>query len=435
MNRSEAGWVAKPAKLLAKLRVPAAVAAALLLLAGFGRSDLVLWSKEERAVLATMSLARLPPPPADPSNAVADLAAAAVLGKQLFADTRLSGNGAVSCASCHAPEQQFQDGLQVGKGVGEGRRRTMPVAATAYSAWMFWDGRKDSQWSQALGPLEDAAEHGSNRVRIARLLQANHQHPYEVVFGALPSLDKLPQDASPLGTVAQRQAWERMSEKQRDEVNRVFANLGKAIAAYERTLSFGESRFDRYVKAVLDGGRAGQQEFSAQESNGLRLFVGKGQCAGCHNGPLLTDQAFHNTGVAQRDPVIPDRGRAAATAKVGADEFNCLGRNSDAPPQACQELQFIATDDAGMEGAFKTPSLRNVALRPPYMHAGQFATLEQAVAHYARSPAATVGHSELAADGHAHGKRKPIRLSEQEVQDLAAFLRTLTGPIVERPID
>jgi len=89
----------------------------------------------------------------------------------------------------------------------------------------------------------------------------------------------------------------------------------------------------------------------------------------------------------------------------------------------------MVTDDPALEGAFKTPSLRNVALRAPYMHAGQFASLEQVVAHYAKSPAAAVGHSELAHAGQGHAERKPIRLSESEVRDVAAFLQALSGPI------
>ena len=93
----------------------------------------------------------------------------------------------------------------------------------------------------------------------------------------------------------------------------------------------------------------------------------------------------------------------------------------------------MVTDDPALEGAFKTPGLRNVALRAPYMHAGQFASLEEAVAHYAKSPAAAVGHSELAHEGRGHAERKPIRLSESEVKDVAAFLGTLSGPIQPNP--
>jgi cytochrome c peroxidase len=386
------------------------------------------WTVDEIAVLASLRLSELPAPATDLSNAVADLRAAAALGKRLFNDARLSRNGEIACATCHAPEQQFQDGRPLGRGVATGKRRTMPIVGSAYGAWFFWDGRKDSAWSQALGPLEDAAEHGGNRARFAHLMRAHYTSEYVAVFGALPDLATVPADASPLGTPAERAAWERLDPTLRDAVNRVFSNIGKAIAAYERTLTFGESRFDRYVQGVVDGDLSAQASLSAQEVRGLRLFIGKGQCATCHNGPLLTDRHFHNTGVPPRDPKMPDRGRAAAVAAVQRDEFNCLGSYSDAVGR-CDELRFIASDDAAMEGAFKTPSLRNVALRPPYMHAGQFATLQEVVAHYVKAPPAAVGHSELPHGAASHAERKPIRASE--IEDLVAFLRTLSGPIVE----
>jgi cytochrome c peroxidase len=307
----------------------------------------------------------------------------------------------------------------------------MAIAGAAYSPWLFWDGRKDSLWSQALGPLEDAVEHGSNRTRIAQLLQSHYRVEYEAVFGPMPDLRDLPQDAGPQGNAAERAAWRAIDQNRRGEVNRVFANLGKAIAAYERTLVPGESRFDRYARAVVAGDPVGQQALSPQEVSGLRLFLGQGQCATCHNGPLLTDQHFHNTGVPLRDPAQPDRGRVAAPAKVQGDEFNCLGRFSDAPPGGCEELRFMVSDDPALVGAFKTPGLRNVALRAPYMHAGQLASLEDVVSHYAHAPAAAVGRSELTREGRNPAQRKPIRLSAAQSRDLVAFLRALSGPIVE----
>jgi cytochrome c peroxidase len=121
----------------------------------------------------------------------------------------------------------------------------------------------------------------------------------------------------------------------------VFANLGKAIAAYERTIVHGPSRRDAYTSATLRGDPAARLSSAAQK-RGLRLFIGKGDCISCHNGALLSDQHFHNTGVAPRDPAHPDAGRAAAIAKLLADEFNCLGRFSDAGPGQCQEREFIA---------------------------------------------------------------------------------------------
>lgn len=387
------------------------------------------WSAGEVAQLAAMRLKEAGPRPADASNAYEQRTDAAALGRALFNDTRLSRNGQVSCASCHSADKQFQDGRPLGQGIGTGKRRTMPVSGAMHSPFLFWDGRKDSAWSQALGPLEDAAEHGGNRVRFVRLVQEHYRPQYQQVFGPLPDLAQLPADASPNGTEAERAAWNALAPDKRDAVNRVFANMGKSIAAFERTISVGESRFDRYAQATVAGDARGQDVLSQQEVRGLRLFLTKGQCVTCHNGPLLTDHAFHNTGVPPLDRGKPDRGRADGVQKLLRDEFNCLGRYSDAKPSQCGELQFLATDDPAQLAAFRTPSLRNVAERAPYMHAGQLATLQDVVRHYAESPKAVLGHSELARPGEQHAERRPIQLSPADVADLAAFLGTLTGPV------
>lgn len=387
------------------------------------------WSAQEVATIASMQVKELGERPADPSNAYERRAEAATLGRALFNDTRLSKNGQVSCASCHSAEKQFQDGRKFGQGLDTGKRRTMPVMGAAHSPFLFWDGRKDSLWSQALGPLEDAAEHGGNRVRFAKLVQVHYKDQYEKSFDNMPAFGSLPEDASPKGTEAERAAWAAMSESSREAVNLVFANMGKAIAAYERQVSYGESRFDRYAAATASGNSRGQEVLTLQEVRGLRLFLTKGQCVTCHNGPMLTDHSFHNTGVPPIDPKNPDRGRVDGLKKLLQDEFNCLGRYSDAKPEQCGELQFLATNDPGHLGAFRTPSLRNVAARAPYMHAGQFSSLEQVVQHYATSPKAVIGHSELAQAGEKHADRQTIRLLAADVQDLAAFLGTLTGPV------
>lgn len=403
------------------------------------------WSPEQVAVLASLRLAALPALPADPSNAVEDRPEAAALGRRLFSDPRFSRTQAVSCASCHDPALQFQDGRPVGQGVGTGSRRSMPIVGAGHARWLFWDGRKDSTWAQVLGPLEDAVEHGGNRVRHVQLLQAHYREDYEAVFEPLPDLSGLPDDASPLGSPAEQAAWDALDPGLREAASRIFANLGKAIAAYEKTLAFGPSRFDRYVEQLLAPPSRAEPLLTPQEVSGLRLFIGKGECVTCHNGPLLSDQQFHNTGVPPRDPARPDRGRAQGARLVQRDEFNCLGPFSDARPEECQELRFIVDDDPALEGAFRTPSLRNVALRPPYMHAGQFASLDDVIAHYVQAPAAAVGHSELLhAEGHGRrggreggegreggGDRRRIRLTGEEARDLAAFLATLSGPIVE----
>jgi cytochrome c peroxidase len=383
------------------------------------------WTAAERGALRELHIGRLGAPPPDPSNAAADRPEAVALGERLFFDPRLSANGRVSCASCHAAARDFQDDRPLAQGLATGSRRTMPLAGAMHASWWFWDGRKDSLWSQALGPLEDAAEHGANRVQLVRLLAESYRPAYEALFGPLPALAGLPEAASPLGTPAERAAWARLPAAQRQAVDRAFANLGKAIAAYERTLMPTESRCDRYVAAVGDGRNGDATTLSRAEVRGLRLFIGKAQCVGCHAGPLFTDQHFHNTGVPARDQRRPDPGRAPAVTRVLADPFNCLGRFSDAPPAACEELRFIADDDPHMQGAFKTPGLRRVAQRAPYMHAGQFATLEQVIAHYVAAPDAPLGHSELGRAGRRHAERAPIALSDAEAADLAAFLRSL----------
>jgi len=379
------------------------------------------WSARERATLRSLSLASLSPLPPDPSNRYADDPRAAALGRELFFDTRLSGNGKVSCASCHVPAQDLQDGTPLGKGVGTTTRRTMPIAGTARSPWLFWDGRADSQWAQALGPLESAVEHGGNRTQYAHIIAEHYRDEYESIFGGLPNLGDAPRHAGPVADSAWRAAWQRIPAARQEDITRVYANIGKAIAAYERPIEFGMSRFDRYLAAELGGRRhASDDVLTADEESGLRLFIGKGNCVNCHNGALLSDEHFHNTGVpASPGVTAPDSGRAAGVRQAVAAEFNCTSRYSDAKAEDCEELRFAVTRGAELVRAYKTPSLRNVTDRAPYMHAGQLATLEDVIAHYSSAPRAPFGHSEL----------EPLRLSPVEQRQLAAFLRTLSAPL------
>lgn len=378
------------------------------------------WSPDERELLRSLSLESLGPVPSDPSNRVADDPEAARLGHRLFFDTGMSRTGTVSCASCHVPGQGFQDGRPLGVGVDVGNRRTMPVAGTGYSPWTFWDGRSDSQWRQALGPVENPVEHGSNRALIAHLIANSYRTEYEQIFGQLPDLDALPAHAGPVADSAAAASWAELSPDQQLAVTRVFVNVGKAIAAYERTIAFGPSRFDRYVTAMHSGEAPDTEDaLSREEEAGLRLFIGKAACINCHNGPLLTDHHFHNTGVQALASLPADSGRAAAAREAVYGEFSCTGPYSDAGPDDCQELQFAVIDGHELVRAFKTPSLRGVAERAPYMHAGQIESLDDVVAHYDRAPDAPFGHSEL----------QRLRLSKRERAQLVAFLRTLSGPL------
>ena len=379
------------------------------------------WTREQREMLRSLSLGSLGPVPADPSNRYADDTAAARLGQRLFFDTRLSGNGKVSCATCHIQSQDFQDGIPLAHGAGTTNRRTMPVAGTAHSPWLFWDGRADSQWAQALGPLESAVEHDGDRTQYAHVIAAHYRGDYEAVFGRLPKLDGLPAHAGPVADSTRAAAWHRISASGQDDITRVYANIGKAIAAFERRIGFTPSRFDRYVETELAGRpHAANDALSPDEEAGLRLFIGKANCSTCHNGSLFTDNHFHNTAIPSSAGVaVVDSGRAVGVRQALASEFNCTSRYSDAKPEDCGELRFAVTDGVELVRAYKTPSLRGVAERAPYMHAGQLATLTDVVAHYNRAPAAPFGHSEL----------KPLGLSDAERRQIEAFLRTLSSPL------
>ena len=379
------------------------------------------WTASERTMLRSLSLTSLQPLAPDPSNRVGDDPRAAALGRELFFDTRLSGNGQVSCATCHVPAKDLQDGTPLAHGMGTTARRTMPIAGTAHNAWFFWDGRTDSQWAQALGPLESAVEHGGTRAQYAHVIAQHYRTEYEDVFGALPALAQLPRKAGPVADTASRAAWDRLPSTQRDEISRVYANIGKAIAAYERKIELAPSRFDRYVDAELAGRpHDSTSTISGDEAAGLRLFIGKANCVNCHNGPLFTDNHFHNTGVPSSKSVLAiDSGRTVGVRQAVAGEFNCTSRYSDAKPDDCEELTFAVTEGSELVRAYKTPSLRNVAGRAPYMHAGQIASLDDVLAHYNAAPAAPFGKSEL----------RPLHLTPIELNQLAAFLKLLTTPV------
>ena len=355
------------------------------------------WSDEEKSQLASLWLGNLPPLPPDPTNAVAENAEAAAFGHQLFFDARLSANGMISCSTCHQPIRHFTDGLPKAVAIGQSKRNTPSIVGTAYSPWLYWDGRKDSQWAQALAPLEDPQEHGSSRLHVLSIIAsvAGYRKTYQDLFGPPPDL------------------------LVQEEIDRAFANIGKSIAAYERMLLPGESRFDRYVKHVLDGGDHLQQDIlSKEEIRGLRLFIGDARCTECHNGPLLTNNEFHNTGLLSAPGETPDRGRISGVRDVMSDPFNCLGAFSDDPNPSCPELRYRRT---GVEliGATRTPSLRNLNNTAPFQRKGQIETLAAVLEHYNDAPLAMIGHNEAT----------QLNLRAWELRALEAFLGSLSAPI------
>lgn len=374
-----------------------------------------------------LSMSPLPALPEDPSNAVAADSRAARLGERLFFDRRLSASGDQSCASCHQPALGWTDGRPASDPGARFPRNAPSLWNTAYNRWFFWDGRADSAWAQALGPLEAEGELGSNRLRLLHLVR---QEPalraaYVDVFGPLPDgVDdprRFPPDARPVPASPEnrlQRAWAAMHEEDRHQANVVFTRLGKAIAAYERTLVVRDTALDRFVASLRDEGAApAPSELSESSVRGLRLFVGRGQCTLCHGGPLLTDGEFHDLGIALTSGHRIDPARHRGVLELLESSFTRAGPYADAPSPG-GPIHFLDQKTHQL-GQFKTPSLRGVADTAPYMHDGRFATLEEVVRFYDKRE----GASPL---GHPTTLLQPLGLSEQEIADLVAFLESLT---------
>ncbi|TNE92678.1 MAG: hypothetical protein EP330_00770 [Deltaproteobacteria bacterium] len=388
-----------------------------LALVGCGSSG---FSEEQLDILAAMT--PVPAVPADSTNAVADDPNAAVLGRKLFFSTALSGDGQFSCASCHDPAQDFTDGLQLSEAAGQTGRHAPTVINAAYSRWQFWDGRCDSQWCQALGPIESPVEMAGTRLGVARAVytDATLRAEYEALFGALTDFtdSRFPERARPAEdpTDPDALAWAQLSAADQADVNGVFANVGKAIAAYERLLVTGEGPLDAYIQGLLAEDESYRDALSPEAELGLELFVGKGLCHFCHSGPMLSNGEFHNVALGPRDWLPEgDNGRFDGIRAVRETPFNALGAFSDdTEGEAAQRLTFLALNiDA--EGQFKTPGLRRVANTAPYMHGGHLDDLASVVEFYNLQ-------EEEPEFGHLDETLAPLELSEEEAAALVVFM-------------
>lgn len=195
------------------------------------------------------------------------------LGKMLFFDPRVSGDGSTSCASCHSPMFGWSDGLPVGRGFqGQQLNRASPsIVNAAYNKLQMWDGRKKSLEDQAMGPLEAASEMNTDLAQFFALI--NSIAGYRTAFAAA-----YPHEAI-------------------DDLT-----FRKAIASFERTVISRDSPFDRWVAGK-------SQVMTAQQLRGLQLFTGKANCVACHSAPNFTDDGFHNIGLASFAKDVPDMGR------------------------------------------------------------------------------------------------------------------------------
>ena len=280
-------------------------------------------------------------------------AAKVKLGKKLFGDKLLSRDRSLACKGCHQPKRAFTDGRAKAVGVygRQGPRSVPTLVNRAYGRAFFWDGRTSTLEEQVIKPIESESEMDMTVGEAVGRLKRKSR--YRKMF---------------------HQAFHREPNGE---------DLARALASYVRTIYSGDSPFDRYIY-----GKRGA--LTDQQRRGLRIFRGKGNCTACHIGPTLTDEDFHNTGVAWRNGKIQDKGRFTVTGKL---------------------------ED---QGAFKTPTLREVSRTAPYMHDGSLATLQDVINFYSDG-----GRK----NPHLDEEIQPRNLNIQEKKDLLAFLQSLTGKV------
>ncbi len=408
----------------------------------FNRQQPLSWSDNERATIASLRLAdekTLLQNVIHTGNTVWDDVAAAKLGQQLFFDNQLSKNQAVSCATCHQPSEGFADPQALSIGISTTKRHSPSLLGAAFSPWFFWDGRADSLWAQALGPLEDPAEHGANRLQLAKLIATKYKPQYQAIFGPISDFNHLASHATPLSdNPLWRNNWQRMSVTDQDAVNQVFANIGKSLAAYQSRLIPSPSRFDKFAAQLLTQGSS--DILNRTEQQGLKLFISeeKGQCIRCHNGPFLTNNDFQVTGI--KDPRLPlGSGRLEGITIALNSEFNCRSPYSSTQDKdtECLELDYAKSSGDELNFAFKVPTLRNISQTAPYMHNGSFDNLQQVLHFYTRAKSqysdtdveSKRDTSTLSKQSVTHLDIEPLALASEQLIQLEAFLNTLTSPI------
>jgi len=416
------------------------------------------------------ALANPPLPPPDPTNRWSDNPEVAALGERFYNDTAFSGPSRlvdslgrptmqgrapadvpinISCATCHDVRHGGVDltsapgNLSVGAGVTDVNAQATINAG--YRKTVFWNGRLDSLWGLNLVVAESGTTLNGNRLQTAHVLADKYGNDVDKLFGSVLPIDwryrvaTFPPSGKP--GVPAFDDKNILTDNDRDLVNLLLVLWAKAIAAYERTLISRNSDFDKFVAEGPSSKR-----ISERATAGARLFVGKAGCADCHGGPMLTDDAVHNVGVPQSGTAVPTVSDcpAGSSCDCTGDGKNCLpwgaynallwmrdtgpkwyplidAWNDD--PKRVTHAPPATPFDPSLKGAWRTPSLRDVALTAPYMHDGVYATLEDVVWHYN-----TAGRGEAAdAVGTPAAQLKPLGLTDGETGDLIEFLKTLTG--------
>lgn len=341
-------------------------------------------SAQERQQI--LSLGPWPPAPRrDPGNRVSGRRQAIELGRRLFSDPRMSSVGYIGCVSCHQPDRGFSDLKPRAHGLADLPRNTPGLDNLAGRPWYGWGGASDSLWMASIRPILDGREFDGSAAIVVRLFERDAELAacYRQVFGV----------------TALRQP------------QRTLVNVGKALAAFIETRVTARTPFDAFRDALARGDPDGLMPPAYPEAalRGLRRFVGSAGCVRCHGGPNFSDDRFHRValpaGAAPPRAGLDDDGRQGDARLLLASPYNLLGpANDDRSRRNAAATQALVAG-AALRGRFRTPSLRNVAVSAPYFHAGQVDRLDDAV---------------------AHGRPDGAPPAPVEVQDLVAFLATLT---------
>jgi cytochrome c peroxidase len=324
-------------------------------------------------------LVPLPPLPISPANPLTP--EKVELGKKLFFDRRLSGDGTMACATCHNPETGYSDALQISLSYPTTKnwRNAPAIINLAYNSAFFWDGRAVNMEEQALFPIMSAFEMNQNLDYLEEELMEVPEYvtAFQDVFGG--------------------------------EITR--ERVGMALAAFQKTIISKDAPLDKYLKGDKDA-------LTLAQKKGYDIFTGKGHCMSCHNGPNLTDNKFYNIGVPENPSVVNDPRVSATrrfTAKVsGYAAYRTLTEDPG---------RYLVTKDRKDWKAFRTQSLREIALTGPYMHNGVFGSLKEVIEFFNKGGGEDQNKTPLL---------KPLYLTDDEKQELEVFLKeALKGELVK----
>lgn len=381
----------------------ALVAGCLLLLFSAAAQFDAAWAADFDATQTRRILGHGPWPPAeaaDRSNRFSGNPDAILLGAMLFGEPRLSGNGAISCQTCHRPEHGWSEPKARSQGLQLQDRNAPGLLNVRLQRWFGWDGANDSLWAAGIRPILKDSEMGGSAAATAKLLRED----------------------APLACLAYRVAPDYAAMD--DEV--VLVLTAKALAAFQETLRSPRTAFDDFRDALAANDKVGMARYPAAAQRGLALFTGRGQCGMCHTGANFSNGEFHDTGLVffLNDPGKPrrvDPGRHGGIAQLKANRFNLLGRyNDDASGEAGIPVRHVEQQHRNW-GEFKVPSLRNLTMTTPYMHDGSKPSLRDVILHYSE-----LDEDRLHSDGEAI--LRPLKLNDGEIADLQVFLESLSAP-------